>query len=416
MVRKLASAAKIFIKYYIPAILALALITEAGLRLSYVLKPGSATAPTDVDASSPDHRILFVSDSILGTMTDVREPAGQFVLKMNQRHPGKTSITEIFRGGLLTVEVERQLEEKVQADRPDTVIFMIGKSDWVRGWTDRNFGRLAQTWMASLEVSKLAMIFLVDVQKQFTSLWPDRQAIAAHRALVVPWKLYSTQDINGIAAFESVMLDFPNDIRAIRALVHLYYIHSKISEGIQYLEKLATVSDEADFVRLQIANLQFDLDRRMNGKVSQQSISDWDNAIKSLPSHRLAFLARMRYLLNLRLASDFAFHLKNMSPEQSDVLLPSTYATLSRIIEKSIALGLRVIVLEYPSNHGLPLNRVLARYDKQIEIYESRQWLVDSIEEAQLIKAFKPDIEHLTPFGASHFADNLVRVIENTPQ
>lgn len=386
------------------------LVVELGLRLSYVLQPVSAPTVSSSDEST--HRILLVSDSILGTMGDTREPAGQFLLKMNELYKEKAFISEIFRGGLLTIEVENQLEEKVLADRPSTVIFMIGKSDWVRGWVDRTFGQLAQTWVGSLEASKLLMVLMVELQKQFTSLWPDRIAIAEHRALVVPWKHYSTQDFRGIEAFESVMLNYPNNIRAIRALIHLYHIHSKVPEGILYLEKLAEVSDEADFVRLQIANLKFDLERRTNGQVPGQLASEWNQAIRSLPNQRLAFLARMRYLINTRAASEFESQLRMMSSEQSDVLLPSTYATMSRVIEKAVSLGLRVIVLEYPSNHGMALRRVMAKYANQIEIYETREWLLESIESLKLIDAFKVDIEHLTPFGATHFADKMVKVYQ----
>jgi hypothetical protein len=400
-------------KFYLAALVATFLIVELGLRLSHVLQPSAV--PKVERAEDSAHRILLVSDSILGTMGDNREAAGKFVLKMNELYPDKAFVTEIFRGGLLTSEVEKQLEEKVLADRISTVIFMIGKSDWVRGWVDRTFGQLAQSWVASLEASKLFMVLMVDLQRQFTLMWPDRLAIAEHGALVAPWKLYSTQDIRGIEAFESVMLTYPNDIRAIRALVHLYHVHSKVPEGIQFLEKLAEVSDEADFVRLQIANLKFDLERRNTGQVPDQTVSEWDQAISSLPNQRLAFLARMRYFLNTGAASDFESHLRSMSYEQSDVLLPSTYATMARIIEKAVSMRLRVILLEYPSDHSLPLRRVMEKYASQIEIYDTRNWLLDSIERDKVIGAFKVDIEHLTPFGAEHFAENMVRIYRQGP-
>lgn len=395
-------------KFYFAALIATFLIVEFGLRLSHVFQANPAEKTAAAEDSK--HRILLVSDSILGTMSEDLEAAGKFVSKMNELYNEKVFVSEIFRGGLLTVEVEKQLAEKVSGDRPETVIFMIGKSDWARGWVDRTFGQLAHSWIASLEASKLFMLFMVDLQRQFTLLWPDRLAIAAHRALVIPWKLYSSQDFRGIEAFESVMLTFPNDIRAIRALIHLYHIHSKVPEGIMFLERLAEVSDEADFVRLQIANLKFDLERNINGKVPEQTVSEWDQAIRSLLDQRLAFLARMRYFLDTQAASDFESHLRMMSSEQSDVLLPSTYSTMTRIIEKSVSMGLRVIVLEYPSNHSLPLRRVMAKYSNRIEIYDTRSWLLDSIESDKVIDAFKIDIEHLTPFGAEYFADNLVKV------
>jgi hypothetical protein len=402
---------KYIAKYYFPALLAIFFIAEIGLRLSHLVQ--SQPVIPEVSSTDPVHRILLVSDSILGTMKDNNEAAGKFVQKMNLAYKDKVSIAELFRGGMLTNEVEAQLEDRVRKSNSSTVILMIGKSDWVRGWVDRNLGQLAQTWIASLETSKLLLVIMVDIQKQLTSLWPDRIAIAEHRALLVPWKLYSTQDIRGIPAFESAMLEFPNSIRAIRALVHLYHLHSKIPEGIIYLEKLAALSAEAEFVRLQIANLKFDLERQTNGQVPSQTVTDWDEAIKSLPDQRLAFLARMRYLMRTRNAVEFGNHIRNMSPEQSDVLLPSTYSTLSRVIKKALSLGLRVIVLEYPSNHGLPLQRVLAKYDGQIELYESRKWLVDSIEGPRLVSAFKVDIEHLTPFGADFLAENMVRIYQN---
>lgn len=401
---------KYLVKYYLPTVVAIFLILETGLRLSHLFQPIQAAASQV--ATDTNHRILLVSDSILGTMTDTNEAAGKFVQKMTAVYKDQVSIAELSRGGLLTTEVEAQLEDRVNEHGSTTVILMVGKSDWVRGWVDRNFGQLAQSWVASLETSKLLMVGMVDIQKQLTSLWPDRMAIAEHRALLVPWKLYSTQDIRGIPAFETAMLEFPNSIRAIRALVHLYNLHGKIPEGIVYLEKLAAVSDEADFVRLQIANLKFDLERQTTGQVPSQTVTNWDEAIKSLPNQRLAFLARMRYLMKTRNAVEFSNHLRSMSPEQSDVLLPSTYSTYSRVIKKAISMGLRVIVLEYPSNHGLPLERVLAKFDNQIELYETRKWLIDSIEGPRLVSAFKIDVEHLTPFGADYFAENMVRIYQ----
>lgn len=397
---------KNFAKYYLPALLAIGLIAEAGLRLSYVVQPREEAAKPM--ASVAVDRILLVSDSILGTMSDPNEAAGQFVLKLKKLFGDKISVSEISRGGLLTTELEAQFEKRVAAERASTVILMIGKSDWVRGWVDRNFGTLAQTWIMSLEVSKLAVIIAVDIQKQLASLWPDRMAIAQHRALIVPWKLYSTQDFRGIQAFEAVMLDYPNDIRAIRALVHLYYLHLKVPQGILFLEKLAAVSEEAEFVRLQIANLKYELEHHQNSKVGGDTVAEWDKAIKSLPNQRLAFLARMRYLMRTDDASEFVNQYASMTPEQSDVLLPSTYATLSRVLEKAIALGLRVIVLEYPSNHGAPIKRSLAQYKERIEIYETRAWLLESIEAPRIMSAFKVDIEHLTPFGAEKLADQMV--------
>ena len=104
-----------------------------------------------------------------------------------------------------------------------------------------------------------------------------------------------------------------------------------------------------------------------------------------------------------------------MSSEQSDVLLPSTYATMARIIEKAVSMGLRVILLEYPSNHSLPLKRVMAKYSNQIEIYDTREWLLNSTESDQVIDVFKQDIEHLTPFGANHLADSLLRIYQQRP-
>lgn len=401
-------------KFYLAAFVAAFLIFEAGLRLSYAFQSNDVAKVTRKEDSK--HRILLVSDSILGTMGDDREAAGKFVFKMKEISNDKVFVSEIFRGGLLTTEVEKYLEAKVLADLPGTVIFMIGKSDWVRGWVDRTFGQLAQSWVASLEASRLFLVFMVELQRQFTLLWPDRQAIAEHRALMEPWKLYSTQDIRGIEAFESVMLTYPNNIRAIRALIHLYRVHSKVPQGILFLEKLVEASDEADFVRLMIANLKFDLERGSDGKVSDQTVAEWDQAIRSLLNQRLAFLARMRYFLNTRATSDFESHLRSMSSEQSDVLLPSTYATMARIIEKAISMGLRVILLEYPSNHSIPLKRVMAKYSRQIEIYDTREWLLNSIESDKVIDAFKLDVEHLTPFGADHLADNLVRVYREGPK
>ncbi|MBN8540701.1 MAG: hypothetical protein J0L82_09980 [Deltaproteobacteria bacterium] len=107
----------------------------------------------------------------------------------------------------------------------------------------------------------------------------------------------------------------------------------------------------------------------------------------------------MRYLTKAHNTGELAAE----SPEQSDVLLPSSYASLSQVIEKAIAMGLRVIVLEYPSNHGLPIRRMLAKYDIRIEVYDTRQWLLDSVEDLKLIDVFKSNIKHLTPFGADHF-------------
>lgn len=400
---------KTFAKYYLPALLGFLLVVEAGLRLSYVLQPLEAVKT----ATSGDsvHRLIIVSDSILGTMSDTKEAAGKFLLKVKQLYGDKVSVSEISRGGLLTSEVEATLESRVIAERASTVVMMIGKSDWVRGWVDRKFGKLAQAGIMSLEISKLLIVLAVDAQKQFNSLWPDRKAVAEHKALILPWKLYSTKDFRGIEAFEAVMLDFPNNIRAIRALVHLYYVHLKVPQGILFLEKLAAVSEEADFVRLQIANLKYDLEQHTQGKIMNETVAEWDNAIKSLPDQRLAFLARMRYLMRTGDATEFANYYSSMTPEQSDVLLPSTYATLSRIVEKSIRLGLRVIILEYPSNHGIPLKRSLAQYSDRIEIYETRNWLLENTEAYRLIQAFKIDIEHLTPFGAEKFAEKMVAAV-----
>jgi hypothetical protein len=400
---------KNFVKYYLPALLAFCLIAEIGLRLSHVLQPLEVVAtPTTSDSV---HRVLLVSDSILGTMADKNEAAGQFVLKLTKLFGDKFSVSEISKGGLLTAEVETKLEKRVADDRVSTVILMIGKSDWVRGWVDRNFGNLAQTWIMSLEVSKLLIVLAVDIQKQISAIWPDRMAVAEHKALVLPWKLYSTKDIRGIEAFEAVMLDHPNNIRAIRALVHLYYVHLKVPEGILFLEKLAAVSEEADFVRLQIANLKYDLEQHTQTKILNDTVAEWDKAIKSLPDQRLAFLARMRYLMRTGDAAEFANYYASMTPEQSDVLLPSTYATLSRVVEKAVGLGLRVIILEYPSNHGLPQRRSLAQYEDRIEIYETRSWLLESVEAPRLMHAFKVDIEHLTPFGAEKLADQMVSAL-----
>ncbi len=408
---KLIHAAKLFIKYYLPAILSLLVVVELGLRLSFVLQPPAEGPSAIAGAEEPGHRILLVSDSILGTMNDPREAAGQFVQKMREAYKDKVFISEISRGGLLTTEVEAQLEQKVKSDRPTTIFIMVGKSDWVRGWVDRTFGRLAQTWVASLQTSKLMMIGLVEIQRQYSSWLPDRRAVAEHRALVRPWKLYSSQDVQGIDAFEEAMLQFPNNIRAIRALVHLYYIHSQVPRGIAYLNRLAEVSDESEFVRLQVANLKFDMDRA-KGQAPDQARTEWDKAIQSLPNQRLAFMGRMRYLLKTRDVEEFASYFRSMSPEQSDVLLPSTYATLSKVIRMAIDMGLRVIILEYPTNHGLPQSRVLAQYGSKIEFYETRKWLVELVEGPQLLDTLKVDIEHLTPFGAEVVARQMVQVYQ----
>ena len=404
---------KYLIKFYIPAFVGALVIVEAGLRLSHVLQPGPSAAVAT--ATDTNHRILLVSDSSVGTIASSSDAAGKFVQKLTNLYGDKVAVSELSRGGLLTTEVEAQLEDRVRKTNSSTVILMVGKSDWVRGWVDKNFGHLAQSWVASLETAKLLLVIMVEIQKHLTSVWPDRAAVAEYRALVLPWKLYSTQDIRGISAFESALLEFPNSIRAIRSLVHLYYIHAKIPEGVAYLKKLTEVSDEADFVRLQIANMNFDFEKRTRGDVPAQIVSEWDEAIKSLPSQRLGFLARMRYLMRTRNVEEFAHQLRNMSPEQSDVLLPSTYSTLIRVIQKAVSMGLRVIVLEYPSNHGVPLERVLASHRNQVEFYETRKWLLDSVPDSRLITVFEVDIEHLTTFGADVFAENMVRVYREGP-
>ncbi|MDZ4084004.1 MAG: hypothetical protein U1E10_13760, partial [Bdellovibrionales bacterium] len=84
---------KYLVKYYLPAVVAIFLILETGLRLSHIFQPSQASASQVV--TDTYHRILLVSDSILGTMTDTKDAAGKFVQKMTSIYKDKVSIAEL---------------------------------------------------------------------------------------------------------------------------------------------------------------------------------------------------------------------------------------------------------------------------------------------------------------------------------
>lgn len=390
---------------YIVILSSLLLTVELGLRTASWFASDSREQSAEETNSPLD--VVLVGDSILGTFEDSQTAAGRFLYHLKKARP-TAKVAELTRGGLTSDEAFKNLQTLLAERPPKTAILMVGKNDWARGWVDKSFERLVHSPAGRLEVLKVFMVIATDLHRRYLRYKPDLEARRQERDLRKAWSLYGEQKVEAIAEFEAQLLKHPNYVRAIRALVHLYYLHWRLEEGIQYLEVLKTVSTEQALIDVHIGYLKSD---RLKAKGEKLSPDDrgWENSIRSMSDQRLAFIARLRMPHISGDADTFAAEFTSMGPEQSEVLLPSTLANLEKIIELLLRSRVRVMMVDYPSHHSLPLRRALSKFGSVIEIHDSREWLLRELPRQSLISAFQPDCDHLEQAGAEVIGAELWR-------
>lgn len=385
----------------------LGLAIELGLRSAAMFKAATRHShQAEADGNHAD--ILLIGDSILGTMDDDKTAAGQFRLQLKEKNP-HLSVQELTVGGMTSEEALRRTRAYLPKHKPSTVFIMIGKNDWMRGGVDRAFSRVAHSWFGRFEVSKVLMILLMDLQRTYRQWYPDSEARAQQAAFRNAWAMYATQDYEAIAEFETHLKEYPGYLRGIQALVHLYYIHWMPEEGIKYLEELRTNSPEAAFIDVHIGYLKSDRMRKKGEKVVPEQFG-WDSTIRSVEDQRFAFIAKLRMAHIQEDPEAFAREFLSLGPQQSDVLLPSTLSNLREMIDMYLGKKARVVIVDYPSHHIRPISQALSNYAGEIEVHESRMWLVESLPREKLMSAFTIDCDHLRLLGAEVLGREMVKI------
>lgn len=385
----------------------LLLTFEFGLRAASWFKSVSREQKAIVANKPLD--VVLVGDSILGTLEDPESAAGRFFYHFKKIVP-PAEIEEVTRGGLTSEEAFRSIQTVLNDRPPKSVILMVGKNDWARGWVDKSFQRLVHSPAGKLEISKAFMVVAADLHRRYLRIWPDLEARRQDRDMRKAWYLYGEQRLEAIPEFEEQLRKHPNYVRAIRALVHLYYLHGRLDEGILYLESLKSASSEKALIDVHIGYLKSDRLKATGEKLAPDD-RGWESSIRSMSDQRLAFIARLRMSYIAGEAKAFAKEFVSMGPEESEVLLPSTLNNLDKLIDLLLRSGVRVIMVDYPSHHSLPLRRALSKYDSDIEIYDSREWLLRDLHEESLITAFQPDCDHLELPGAEVVGSELSRIL-----
>ena len=387
--------------------LATVLVTvELGLRTAAWFKSVSRNQKVAEDRDRFD--ALLIGDSILGTIEDPNTAAGRFLSYAKASRPS-VEVGEVTLGGLTSGEALERMRELLSKRSVGTAILMVGKNDWVRGWVDKTFDRLVHSPPGNFEITEAFMVLAAEAQKRYLSLRPDREARAQKKDFTLAWSLYREQTPEAIPEFEKQLLKHPNYVRAIRALVHLYYLHWRLDEGIQFLEKLKSVSLERALVDVHIGYLQSDRSKA-KGERAAPDDSGWESSVRSMEDQRLAFIARLRIAHIADDTAAFAQEFETMGPEQSEVLPPSTLANLEKLVGLLLNAGVRVVVVEYPSHHSRPLRNALSKFGGDIEIYDSREWLLRDLPPEGLLSAFQPDCDHLEKSGAEVVGKELSRI------
>lgn len=388
-------------------IFGLSAAVEAGLRTASWLQANFQT-PRPV-AESYHSDILLVGDSILGTIRDPKTAAGHFLNSAKATSPG-IEVGEISLGGLTSEEALKKIREILQHGRVGTVVFMVGKNDWVKGWTDETFGRLVHSPIGSFEMTKAALVLAADAQKAYLRWRPDREVRRQQADFKRAWALYGSQVVEAIPEFEEQLRRHPNYVRAIRALVHLYYLHWRLEEGIRFLESLKEISSEKALIEVHIAYLKSDRLKEKGEKIELQEFG-WEESVRSMSDQRLAFIARLRIAHIAGDANVFAREFQSMGPEQSDVFLPSTLLHLHNAVDLLLEKGVRVVVVDYPSHHAQPTRQAFNKYDGRVEVLDSRNWLINQLPAEKLMAAFQVDCDHLEEVGAKIVGESLASAI-----
>jgi hypothetical protein len=380
---------------------------ETGLRTAAWLQAHVRIDRAVSESHSSD--FLLVGDSILGTIRDPKSAAGFFLAAAASAVPD-LKVDELSLGGLTSEEALKKVQQNLKHGRLGTVVFMVGKNDWVKGWTDATFGRLVHSPIGSLEMTKAALVLAADAQKAYLRWRPDREVRLQQADFHHAWALYGSQRIEAIQEFEEQLRKHPDYVRAIRALVHLYYLHWKLEEGIRYLESLKEISSEKPLIDVHIAYLKSDRLKEKGEKIELQEFG-WEESVMSMSDQRLAFIARLRIAHIAGDANVFAREFRSMGPEQSDVFLPSTLLHLHNAVDLLLEKGVRVVVVDYPSHHAEPTRRAFKKYGDRVELYDSRSWLINQLPAEKLMAAFEVDCDHLEEVGAKIVGESLAAAI-----
>lgn len=353
-------------------------------------------------------RYLLIGDSILGQLGDPSTIAYQFATDLNTRLKNAAAVTELTSPGQTLFSAQSRLMAILDRDKPRTVMIMLGKSDWSRPQS----AVVTPTWFDTLQIQNVLSTVQTDLGRKIRYwLWKIDRRLAPH-GFELAWDLYSYGLYrDAIPIFEHELLREPEYQRGIRALYHCYYREGLFLEGKSYLEKLATNSSEtSQLLRLYALNLQFEADVK-HGKESQVSEQLIRHQLDSMPISRESFKLKMRTLQNTHRPQEFYSQLEKMNAAESTLLPPVGQQALRKVIDDCLARGMRVVILQYPTDNASSLAETLSSFGEKITVLDTRVWLLTYSKPGQLLDLIDEDMEHVTKDGAKVLGQKLAEFI-----
>ena len=320
------------------------------------------------------------------------------------------AFSEMSRPALRTATILQELQASLDQNRPSIAVMMVGKSDYATSLSQ------LPSWFLQLRVTKFADLLGTDLYRHYVSAvggvlydTPEKAQFAK------AWLRFSKRDFDGaLPLFEDALRLFPDSEREIRALQFSYASTGKFLKGSYFLSSLEASPEFKALANscaheLEIMSGELDENRKT------RKIQELKNLASVDPNSRNAFRTSLWAHKAADEKTEFENELKNIRPEQSTPISGVTANLLNRIADRILERGIRLIVLQYPTDRGDELRHALSLNANRIEIVDTREWMLASSKSERVSDMIAIDIEHLTEQGATLVAENLAKLILTIP-